>query len=342
MPGTEPRKFETWQQIAGYLQVSVRTAQYWEREKGLPVRRTSRTSRVVAYQGELDRWREVGLEQPRQLTTGTQHGVLQSLPPSSSLTVSLLSGCALYAAAHAAGLMAEVSYSFDRYGATALWAAGLIFLWMLGTSVLAVRLCLNRPGVAAPVAVLLAAATGLYIGICFYLPSHPLTQQTTQAQPANAAYLKGILYILPIAILFQLIPVQLISSMRRQMALGHSETVRALFSGDKLWTAPNKAIYLPLRALWSILLLAVALAIPMTAALFTSLKPSLYQGMFIQWMQVRNVLFFSFALYCLIWYYRALNELKTSAATQAPQPEPHGGGALTPHTGHPESTGARG
>lgn len=311
-PGSGSQKLETWQQIADYLDVSVRTAQYWKQNKGLPVRRSNHAGRVIAYQVELDRWLEAGLGvlMPEQATT-PQPGVTQSPPRPPFLTFSMLLGCALYAGAYAAGLMAEVSYAFDRYAATAGWVAAIIFLWVLGTTLLASRFSLDRPGVALPVAVLLMSAAILYLGVCFYLPSHPLTQQATQAQPANVAYLKGILYILPIAIFFQLIPVQFAASMKRELASGRVASIRALFAGDKMWAAPNRVIYLPLKALWSILLLAAAISIPMTAALFSSLKPSPYQGMFIHWIQLRNLFFFGFALQCLVWYYRALNELKS-------------------------------
>ena len=50
----------TWQEIARYLGVSTRTAQFWEEEKGLPVRRLAERSRVFAYREEIDKWKCVG------------------------------------------------------------------------------------------------------------------------------------------------------------------------------------------------------------------------------------------------------------------------------------------
>jgi hypothetical protein len=48
----------TWQDVASYLGVSVRTAQTWEKTLGLPIRRTpGRRGRIVADPAELDRWR---------------------------------------------------------------------------------------------------------------------------------------------------------------------------------------------------------------------------------------------------------------------------------------------
>lgn len=50
---------QSWKAIASYLRVSVRTAQHWERERGLPVRRhPGEKSRVSADPAELDEWRD--------------------------------------------------------------------------------------------------------------------------------------------------------------------------------------------------------------------------------------------------------------------------------------------
>lgn len=58
-PSHDPaRRLESWKEIAVFLGVSVRTAQSWEKERGLPVRRLggNRRSRVHAYAGELEDW----------------------------------------------------------------------------------------------------------------------------------------------------------------------------------------------------------------------------------------------------------------------------------------------
>src|SRR5215510_4335067 len=48
----------TWQDVASYLGVSVRTAQTWEKTLGLPIRRMpGRRGRIVANPADLDRWK---------------------------------------------------------------------------------------------------------------------------------------------------------------------------------------------------------------------------------------------------------------------------------------------
>lgn len=52
------QEFHTWAEIAGYLDISTREAQYREKNEGLPVYRLQgKKSRVWAHRSELDTWR---------------------------------------------------------------------------------------------------------------------------------------------------------------------------------------------------------------------------------------------------------------------------------------------
>jgi len=65
--GPQPRGLlSSWKEVAAYLGVTVRTAQKWEAERGLPVRRLpGGRSRVVVSAEELDAWlRAPGAEAP--------------------------------------------------------------------------------------------------------------------------------------------------------------------------------------------------------------------------------------------------------------------------------------
>jgi excisionase family DNA binding protein len=53
------RELSSWKEIASYLGVNVRTAQKWERDRGLPVRRMGGArSRVNADTASLDAWKQ--------------------------------------------------------------------------------------------------------------------------------------------------------------------------------------------------------------------------------------------------------------------------------------------
>ena len=55
---SSPRALNSWKEIAHYLGANVRTAQKWERERNLPVRRAQGArSRVSAEPAQLDHWK---------------------------------------------------------------------------------------------------------------------------------------------------------------------------------------------------------------------------------------------------------------------------------------------
>jgi hypothetical protein len=59
------RRLESWKEIANHLNVTVRTAQKWEAERGLPIQRYGQFDRpkVVAFAEDLDQWRKSTLTQ---------------------------------------------------------------------------------------------------------------------------------------------------------------------------------------------------------------------------------------------------------------------------------------
>ena len=58
----EPRVLKSWKDIAAYAKVGISTAQRWERNHGLPVRRPGGKSgtAVVAFSNEIDWWLQTG------------------------------------------------------------------------------------------------------------------------------------------------------------------------------------------------------------------------------------------------------------------------------------------
>lgn len=61
------RELQSWKEIAAYLDITIRTAQKWESERGLPVRRLpGPRGRVFALEEDLDAWKSQLGEQPEQ------------------------------------------------------------------------------------------------------------------------------------------------------------------------------------------------------------------------------------------------------------------------------------
>lgn len=72
MPATSPsrepavRELHSWKEIGDYLGVTVRTAQAWEVDRGLPVKRTNGIKgRVFADSAEIDRWKQAHFHKKR-------------------------------------------------------------------------------------------------------------------------------------------------------------------------------------------------------------------------------------------------------------------------------------
>ncbi len=75
-------KLSSWKEIAAWLGVNVRTAQRWEAEAGMPVRRVPGSNRVIAYGGELEAWlhgqHEVEAAAARQRLDGVRRNIARA------------------------------------------------------------------------------------------------------------------------------------------------------------------------------------------------------------------------------------------------------------------------
>ena len=225
-------------------------------------------------------------------------------------------GGTLYALTYTFGLIPEIAYAFDRFGKTAMWVSPLVFLWILLSTLGALALDWRTTeqgragGLRWSIGVCVLAAAVLFGSLCFFLPNYPIVQMDTPAQTAQGAYLKGIVYVLPLAFLHLLVPFHFILAMQRELQEGRYRLALALLSGDKRAVTPDGSIHISIRTLWVLLLAAFLLSIPLTAGLFGHVKPSPYLGLFTLFIYLRWLAFFGLGLVCMFWYNRLLNELK--------------------------------
>lgn len=93
MSSSAGRSLTSWKEIAHHLGVNVRTAQKWEREKKLPVRRGSGArSRVSADTASLDAWK---LQQHAHVTDNEDRCYRWPLGPGVTVEVRILGDVAL-------------------------------------------------------------------------------------------------------------------------------------------------------------------------------------------------------------------------------------------------------
>lgn len=229
--------------------------------------------------------------------------------------------CALYSLLYASALLLEVSYQFDRFGSKALKIAPFVFCGVFATS--ATALALDRKltfqdkgsGFLVSILMFVISAAALFGALCFFLPSSPITESSLQTYPAQAAYLKDESYFLILALFFIIIPAHFIATMEREKETGNHRVVFDLLTGNRWIAAPKGALYPRFWALAGLLLLFLVMSVAMSARLLDNLKPGPYQNLFVQLVYLRGLLFFGLGVECLIWYYRALEEIKRRSST---------------------------
>jgi DNA-binding winged helix-turn-helix (wHTH) protein len=229
----------------------------------------------------------------------------------------VLVGCCIYACHYMITILLEVAYRFDVYGTRAMIAAPIFFCWIFITSVwgLAVALKVSSKskgyGIVLGASIFIAAAMVAFSGAWFVLPHAPVTEANFQTFAAPAAYLKDIAYILPIALLYLIVPFHFVSALEQEIEQRGTKGVLKLLSGSKLSLRPAGTIYIKIWVLGLLLAGWLAYSLAGRAHLFDNLLPSPYLVMFEVLHQTRTMLQFALGFYCMAWYYWALNRLKS-------------------------------
>lgn len=323
------RILQTWQEIASYLGFSVRAAQNYERDAGLPVHRPAgqKRGRVWAYADELDAWKsESALDQGNNdsavppaankvFVNSNSTGSSKPWLPEHWRYASLIS--ALYAVLYTATLFLEVAYRFDLFGKRVLIAAPAVFCWIMAGAIAALAVSRRqvitgkRYGILAPAMVILGSAALLQCMLLWVLPASPVTDEDRQPWPARTAYLKDVtFYFLPLAFVYMLVPFHFVLALERELSANRHGPVLALLGGEGKRASPQGTVYLgPARLAWG-LFLAGLVAVMMTENLFDHLKPSPYKNLFMDLALGRTLLLFGIALVCLVWYSGSLNDVK--------------------------------
>jgi hypothetical protein len=131
-----------------------------------------------------------------------------------------------------------------------------------------------------------------------------------QPWSAQSAYLKNlVLYFLPLATFYVLLPFHFVITIQREVESNRHGSVLALLTGEPKATSPG-AVYPRVGWLALALFVVALLSVVMTQDLFDHLKPSPYKNSFIHLALGRTQLLFGIALLGLLWYSRALNEIK--------------------------------
>ena len=240
-----------------------------------------------------------------------------AIPPTTNVSFSLplkshpwhlLAVSVLYGLYYSVSFMLEVAYEYETYGRRALSIAPLVFLWAVGTSLLGLHLGLRRTargltsGVALSLSIFICAALLLYLGLALFLPNIPITRASFQTYPAQGAFLKSVYYVLPLVVLFVVLPSHYIAAKEREVAQRQLEGTLELERSARL---AGTGVYLRTWWLAVILFGTFCVTLAATARLFESLQASPNTGLFIQLSQWRFLLYFLLGLECVLWYQQA-------------------------------------
>jgi len=312
----------TWKEIAEYLGVSVRTAQLWEKERGLPVRRMEGVRpQVRALTQDLELWWQ-SQQQPGQALRPTAE--TNDLRVEQGEIWHLASCCLLYAGLFVLDLFLEVAYQFDRFRLQALVAAPLLGMW-IGLSAafglwLAWRMTMSgtRGAFAAMWGIFVCSALIAFGAVTRVLPAEPITALRTLPQTAQAAFLKNVvLYFLPLVTLAWLIPFHCVIYLRRQILLGKTGNVQTLLDDRRGTAQPAAAIYIRAGWLWISLFVVGLVSIFATQDLLSKLVPGRFSNLFMLLAIAKTSVYLSLGVACVTWYSKALGSIRRACAEGA-------------------------
>lgn len=225
--------------------------------------------------------------------------------------------CALYSLMFAVALPLEVAYKWDVLGRMALVLTVPVFLWMLFTSILGLKLDEwltmkgKLGGLAAAVASFITAIILLLIALSFFLPTVPITESSIETYPAHAAYLKDAGSFLVLAFFFLLLPSHFVFALQSALHLNSREHFSGPLSEQLITTVARHALYPRFWFLCLLLVLFALISIAGTAHLLDHLKPGPYANLFVELLYFRGILYFGLGLFCLIGYYRVISRIRS-------------------------------
>lgn len=329
------RQLRTWKEIAHHLNVSVRTAQNWERERCLPVRRiTGEKPQVRALADELDVW-FAGLEQPPSggappSPTAQQAAAAASIVSSDpAVQPNLHMGhlgvcCAVYSALFVLDLFLEISYQFDKLGRAAAITAPFVAAWIVASSALGLWaswrwiVAGRRGGFALLFITFAATAMLVFAALTFtsVLPTHSVALLRFPSQPAEIAYLKNVVfYFLPLVTTVWLVPFHFVACVYRRLQDSGHQQVLALLERQASGRGAVDALYIRPRWLVCGMFLVGFASIILTQDLLRNLLPSRYTDLYMALALAKSASYFALGMLCITWYSRVLAGIRAACPT---------------------------
>jgi hypothetical protein len=211
----------------------------------------------------------------------------------------------------------ELAYKFESFGNAPQWMAFYIFLWMSLGSILsfglATKLARDRKRAAGPVAicVLIAFGSVMYAAVRPQLPDFGVTGSIgVQPATAQSAFFKTLVYFLPFATVFLVIPFHTVVSMQRELLDGKHKLVLPLLTGNPDALTPRGVAFVSAKALVAIFGAATIISFIMLMVLIDHLAPGPTTNRFTILVELRWAACLALGIIAVTWYQRMLIELK--------------------------------
>lgn len=137
-----------------------------------------------------------------------------------------------------------------------------------------------------------------------------MVEASFRTYTAQGAFLKSLAWIVPLVLLFFILPFHLVLALQRELQADRHADVLALLAGDRLGVAPRGAVFIRVWALAALLTAAALGVVPGASYLFDHLKPSPFQSLYTVLYFTRWGLYFGLGLACVLWYQRMLDEVR--------------------------------
>ena len=221
----------------------------------------------------------------------------------------------IYSLLHSVALFVEVAYQYKNFSGNIWFVSLLVFVWVLFTTLLTL---IAIPKMASHwndlkksfllcLVIFFVSAIILHFAIGKFLPDYPITETNFRSYPAHAAYLKSIIYFLPLGVFLLIFPINSIIWLQKFFCTRDKKANEDLTKyEDKDFVL--RRFFFSAKLLLILIILAMLGSLIAMTHLFDNLLPNSNLNLFIQLVWLRWLLYFTLAIESLTWYWLKLND----------------------------------
>lgn len=224
----------------------------------------------------------------------------------------VLVSCLVYASLYVMTMWAEIALQYDRYAGRVVLGMPFVISLMSVTTYAALKLCWRRAArgddysLTFGFLILLTATLTAYGLSWIIMPRIPINGASTPQE----IYVQNIGIDLALITVYLLVPFHFIINLQRELVEGRHQAVLKLLKREKDSVPVRHTIYLRIWPLLIPLASQVFIIWRIQDQFMRTLAPGKYRVFYVTFAQITWFIYFVLGVSWLIWYYRAINELK--------------------------------